>query len=1505
MDLSRFLPPWSGLLPSLGRRHRRAWVGDGRAHIEVRASSRPGSEPLAERLKGRLEQVEGVDWAEVNGVVGRVVVAFDPGSTDVDAVLDAVEEVEQAAGVEGEHFSHTRVEHPGDGESAQAAALGLAADVAGLGLSVTGRVLNRLPLPSEIGAVVTFAESQPPVRAALSNVVGPLAADVSLTAVNAVAMALTQGPLGLVVDAGHRLNLLAAARAREALWERREADLVRHAEDAHRAPPAVPERPVPLPDGAVETYLRRSGGAGLAGGAITAVTMRSLRRGAAMMLATTGKPARLGREAYTSWLELALARRGVLVVDQQAVRRLDRVDCVLLPREALDTGTWQVRDAVVLDDVDHADPHHRLRALFDPADPHRTVRRGKWSIGPWPGVSARRSQSLDRALARLASDRPMALVRDQQVVLVFDVVPQLAPAGVALVEAAHHNGLTVAVAGHDPTVLERLRADVVLDGSGEMVEMVTALQAEGRTVAVVASHDHAALRAADVGIGLHRDGGPPWGADLVVTELEEVWLLLEACGVAHEVARQSNAIALSGSSVGSLTALTAPERLASGRAATAVNVATVASMANAVRAAVLLDRRPFPRFEVGPRWHELPRAEVLERLGTSVEGLPSDEARARTEPGERALPAPLRFAQAVGSEMANPLTPVLAGSALLSATVGGVADAGIVSSVMALNGVLSGVQRFAADESVRGLLRAGEVSAHVRRDGELVELPARQLVPGDVVALEVGDTVPADCRILRSRSLEVDESSLTGESEPVAKRSAASFATALAERRSMLYADTAVVAGSATGVVVAVGAATEAAGNGDRNHTGDERGSGSVGVEARLRELSSISLPVAGASGLVLTAGQLLRGLPVQTSLASGVSLAVAAVPEGLPMLATVAQLSAARRLSSRSVLVRNPRAVEALGRVDVLCVDKTGTLTEGRVALTSVTDGRKERGVDDLRGRDRRLLRTAAIASPNRENERAFAHVTDTAVREAADTVLGAEDPELGRGERVAELPFGPKRAFHARWEDHDGKVVLSLKGAPEQVLDRCTRWRRGRKHRSIGDGERRELEEHIHALAGRGLRVLGVAERRYATRGAVPPTPGDDDVVGLDLLGFVALSDPIRTTAAEAVAGLRTAGVRTVMVTGDHPMTATGIAADLGILAEGRIVTGVELARMSDGELDEALAGVSVFARVSPADKVRIVAAYQRAGRSVAMTGDGANDARAIRRADVGIAVGRRSTATARSSADVIITDDRIETIVAAIVEGRALWASVRDALAILLGGNLGEIGFILLSGGLTGQPSLSPRQVLLVNLFTDVVPSLAIASRPPPGRTGEELALEGPEQSLGTQLEAAIVQRALATTAGATAAWGVGRLTGSPRRASTIGLGAVVGTQLGQTIAAGHFDPVVVVSAVGSAAVLAGIIQTPGVSQFFGCTPLGPVGWTIVVGSSVTATVAAATFGDRLEGVVEGLGSLAERLPSSLPSVSLPSVSLPSVSLPALRRPPAALPAGTAVEPEAAAS
>ncbi|GAA4615976.1 cation-translocating P-type ATPase [Saccharopolyspora hordei] len=582
-----------------------------------------------------------------------------------------------------------------------------------------------------------------------------------------------------------------------------------------------------------------------------------------------------------------------------------------------------------------------------------------------------------------------------------------------------------------------------------------------------------------------------------------------------------------------------------------------------------------------------------------------------------------------------------------------------------------------------------------------------------------------------------------------------------------------------------------------------------------------------GAGGLLLVA-DLLRGVPLGRTVARSVGLAVAAVPEGVPFVATLAELAelaAARRLARRGVLVRSPATVEALGRVDTLCFDKTGTLTQGRIALSRVSDGRTCRAVPDLDADLRQVVAAGVRATPRQDDAHPLPHLTDRAVLDGA-RAAGVE----ADGPVIAELPFEPSRGFHAV---HTARL-LSVKGAPEVVLDRCTRWRAGGV---LDDEARAGFEREVERLAVGGYRLLAVAERAVPGSFALTESSVDD----LELVGLLCLSDPVHPAATEAVSELSRSGVDVVMITGDHPSTAEAIAAELGVLNGGRVLTGAELDRFDDEQLDAALPGTSVFARVSPAQKARAVGRMRAGGRVVAMTGDGANDVPAITLAQVGIAFGSRATPAAREAADLVVTEDRIETLTDGIVKGRGTWTSVRDALSLLLGGNLGEIGHALGTGLVSPTAGLTARQLLAVNLLTDVLPAIAIAVRPPPDATPAKLLAEGPEASLGAALARDVRARAAATAGGAGLAWLLARPLSTAAQARTTGLVALVAAQLAQTLAVRGRTPLVLAAGAGSLVLLAVVVQVPGVSRFFGSSPLLPHQWGIALATSLAATLA----------------------------------------------------------------
>src|SRR5581483_713776 len=904
------------------------------------------------------------------------------------------------------------------------------------------------------------------------------------------------------------------------------------------------------------------------------------------------------------------------------------------------------------------------------------------------------------------------------------------------------------------------------------------------------------------------------------------------------------------------------------------------SMLNGIRVAARHGTSPLPPRRDSTPWHAMSRDDVLSALKTSQDGLGAEEARRRRRRGAAPVSAPLRYLAAGADELANPLTPVLGIAAALSAVAGSIADAVMVGTVAAVDAVVGAVQRVRSEDAVDALHKSQPQRVRVLRDGSERICDADDLVPGDVVKLQAGDAVPADCRLLSAHDLETDESSLTGESLPVRKDPSPSKAAAIAERHSMLYAGTSIAAGRARAVVTAVGDDTEAGAATFR--TAEPPPSG---VEVRLKSLLSFTSPVAIASGAAIAASSLLRSRPIGEVVGSAVGLAVAALPEGLPMIATMAQLASARRLSRRGALVKNARAVEALGRLDVVCLDKTGTLTEGRIHLTAVSDGKHEQRIEGAGGsvgsstkrglgeEARAIVALALRATPVPKKGRSLPHLTDGALRTGAEEagIDEAEDAPRGRAkpswEPAAELPFESSRGYHAAIGRWGAGYQLCVKGAPELVLARCTRWRHGKKTTALSARTRAQLEGEAHRMARKGLRVLAVAEREAKTNGSL----ADEHVRDLALRGFVALSDPVRSTAPPALKALRKAGVRVAMMTGDHPSTAQKIAADLGLIGEDGVLTGADIDAMSDDELEAHLPTAVVLARLTPAHKARLVQAYQRTGHVVGMTGDGANDAPAIRLAHVGIAIGERATPAARSAADVVITDDRVETLVDAILEGRAMWSSVRDAISLLVGGNLGELTFILAGALATGASPLNARQLLMVNLLTDAAPALATAVRPPRFIAPEQLLAEGPEASLGRPLERDIVWRALATAGGTTAAWLAARATGRAQRASTIAFATLVTSQLGQTVLVTGRSPTVIVASAASFVATAAVVQTPGLSQLVGCTPLGPIGWGIVLGSSALATGASLVVPRVAPGAADAILDLVSTSVSRMASLS----------------------------------
>jgi cation-transporting ATPase I len=1428
-------------IPGLGRTARRTWVGNGRAHIEVRGVDRPGSEAMSKHLEERLRLLPGVHWAEVNAVMARVIVAFDGDQVSVDDLVDTIGDVEEAHDTRTECFPKDRPEHPADVEPLRRQLLALGSDAAGIVLATLRPRLGLHTAREDLASVLAVIDATPRLRRELTERLGRPTADLTLAIVGATMQGLAQRPIGLLVDAAHRALLISEITARREVWLRREPELHEDG-DAHPITPVPAERRVaPLPPGPVERYADRVSFAALTTAAGVVAATRDHRQARTVLAISSPRAARLTRDAFAARLDRSLCERGVISFDPTALRRLDRLDTVVIDSEVLTTGRMAIGELRVLLGDRSPEEQSRLRAraaeLLDPASPKKVRRRGGWGLGPLEEVAPGKPGEVRTAAAELR--RPggaiLGLAPGKELVAVLVAVPELTPNAMDLVTSARGVGRLI-IAGVGSGLGERFGADEVMPRGSHLAAEVRRLQVEGRVVAVVASGNHAALRTSDCGIGvLPEDGPAPWGAHLMCGPgVAQACRILDAVVAARAVSRRGAMIALYGSVAAGLLALAGTGPGATGRALMASNAAAVAGMAVGSLASRSVAMQPDPVATDDTEWHALAVETALSRLHSTPEGLTADDASARLaeQPAADQRDGD-GYVDATLDELANPLTPLLATGAAMSAASGSVTDAALIASVMGANALLGAAQRVNADRALRGLVRATAVRARARRNGAEIEVNTDEIVPGDVITLRAGDAVPADCRILRAVNLEVDESSLTGESQLVTKTVMPIAAESVADRRSMLYDGTIVAAGEATGLVVATGAQSESGRSAQAAQGGPRRG----GVQARLLRMTGASIPIALGSGAALIAGGLLRGRPLGTTLGTAVSLAVAAVPEGLPLVATVAQIAAARRLSQRGALVRNQSTIEALGRVDVLCFDKTGTLTEGRVGLQRVSDGIADEAIGELSPVGRGILAAGLRASPDGGEE--VPHPTDRAVIVAGATSGVAPSEGVGAWRVVEDLPFEPARGYHATLGATPDGQLLCVKGAPEILLPACERWRRGDEAGPLDEESRAVLEKEVDRLARKGYRVLAVAQRPASARTQVDA----ERIQRLEFLGLLALADAARPAALEAVRKLRLAGVKVIMITGDHPSTAEAVAAELEILNGGEVLTGPQLDALDDRQLAEVLPRVSVFARVTPTHKVRIVQGLQRLGHTVAMTGDGANDAAAIRLADVGVALGQRGTDAARESADLVVTDDRLETIIDAVVEGRAMWASVRDAVSVLLGGNLGEIAFTLGTGLLAPEGSpLNARQLLLVNLLTDLLPSMALAVRPPATRNPESLMHEGPEASLGGTLARDTAIRTVVTAGSTTGAWLVARGTGTTARAGTVALVTLVGSQLGQTMVAGWRSPLVLGASVVSAAALGAIIQTPGVSHFFGCRPLGPVGWVTGLTASGVGTAAA---------------------------------------------------------------
>ena len=754
---------------------------------------------------------------------------------------------------------------------------------------------------------------------------------------------------------------------------------------------------------------------------------------------------------------------------------------------------------------------------------------------------------------------------------------------------------------------------------------------------------------------------------------------------------------------------------------------------------------------------------IIAALGTDLgRGLSDDEATARldaTGPNLLGRTERPRYVRIAGRQFADPLVALLLAAAAVSAGIGELMEGAVIAAIVVLNAVLGFVQEAGAERALLALSRARELSATVVRDGRERTVPAAELVPGDVLVVREGDRVPADARIAGAERLAVDESLLTGESAPVDKSpEPVSAETTLAERTSMLYAGTGVTRGRARAVVTATGGRTEL---GRIAILAAAAKPPPTPLQHRLASLSRLMVALGLAVTALLSAGMLLRGASLDEAFLVGVSVAVAAVPEGLAATVTIALAQGARAMAARGAIVRRLSAVETLGSATVIATDKTGTLTMNQLRIVGIEPARgaSEGDVLDVGV----LASTAELLDEGDRTGIAGDHVDGAFLLAARER--GRPDTRRVAGRRrVLEIPFEPERKrLTIAYEEHGGRRV-AVKGAPETILQRS----------ALGEEEQGRLQGMAEAWARQGLRVLAVGEC------ALPPSvPLDDNVdAALACVGLVALQDPLRPAAARAVEAARGAGIAVSMLTGDHPLTASSIGQQVG-LGDSPPVTGAALAAADDATLERVAGSNTVFARVTPADKLRLVEAHQRRGEVVAVTGDGVNDTPALRRADVGVAMGLSGTEAAREAAEIVLTDDDFATIVAAIEEGRRIGDNVRKFVAFLLSANLGEVvlfAITVLAG--IGVP-MTVVQVLTVNLVTDGLPAIALA-RDPAARGTMARTPQPPGRLFDREAELGLAAAGVAVGLAATAAYVIGREL-SPDAAQTMTFATVALAEL----------------------------------------------------------------------------------------------------------------------------
>ncbi len=713
--------------------------------------------------------------------------------------------------------------------------------------------------------------------------------------------------------------------------------------------------------------------------------------------------------------------------------------------------------------------------------------------------------------------------------------------------------------------------------------------------------------------------------------------------------------------------------------------------------------------------------QIMEQFGVTAEGLSQQQVeKQRQTYGENVLAEEKKKSALVVflEQFKDLLVIILIAAAVISAVSGNGESTIVIIAVITLNAILGTVQHFKAEKSLESLKALSSPNAKVMRDGRRVEVSSREIVPGDILILEAGDLVVADGRIIDNYSLQVNESSLTGESEGVNKNSEVIDApsVALGDQKNMVFSGSLVTYGRATVIVTGTGMQTEIGKIAAlMNQTKQKK----TPLQQSMDNFSQ-KLAIAIIAICVVVFGlSLYRKMPVLDSLMFAVALAVAAIPEALSSIVTIVLAMGTQKMARENAIIKELNAVESLGSVSVICSDKTGTLTQNKMTTQQVyADFRLFDGeeLNFANPAHRWLLKTAVLANDSTSVDgKEIGDPTEVALINLAHKFWLEETIYRQQHTRLGELAFDSDRKLMSTLHKLDGVYTLCTKGAMDVLLSRSTKIMTGEGARPITEEDKARIAQVNTQLSENGLRVLAFAIREYPDAQTCPELTLEDER-DYTFIGLISMIDPPREESKKAVADAKRGGIRTVMITGDHKVTATAIAKQIGIFEEGDIaLSGVELDNMSDEELDKKLERVSVYARVSPEHKIRIVSAWQRKGKIVSMTGDGVNDAPALKKADIGVAMGITGTEVSKDAAAMILTDDNFATIVKAVTNGRNVYANIKNAIKFLLSGNMSGILSVLYTSLFALPIPFQPVHLLFINLLTDSLPAIAIGMEP----------------------------------------------------------------------------------------------------------------------------------------------------------------------------------------------